>query len=83
MIKNLMTPQAAQLSPAVGMPDLGRDRVSPVRVLAMPGIVSAFAAGSSSTTAAVEGNAVCAYRHINDLVAKGAFPGVSAWSPPV
>ncbi|MBA2463651.1 MAG: hypothetical protein H0V42_01570 [Nocardioidaceae bacterium] len=80
MFTNIVTPQAAQQSAGFGMPGLGRDRVASVRVLPTTGVVSAAIAGSTAT---FEGTVACGYRHINDVAVKGAFPGASAWSPPV
>ncbi len=42
--------------------------------------------GASAT--AVDATAVCGYRHgwtdvVADATVKGAFPGTSAWSPPI
>ena len=74
MVANIITPQVAQQSAGfvmsdLGMSYLGRERVDSVHV--------------APTTAAFEGTAVCVDRHINDVAVKGAFPGTSAWSPPV
>ena len=71
-----------------GMPMPVRDRVASVRVLPMTtGVVSLPAGGAIVTAADVQGfqgTAVCGYRRLTDAVAvKGAFPGTSAWSPPI
>jgi len=72
-----------------GMPTFMRDRVASVRALSMTtGVVSVPAAGAIVPAAdeqGIQGTAVCGYRHLTDAVAvvKGAFPGTSAWSPPI
>ena len=70
-----------------GMPMPVRDRVASVRVLPMTTGVVSLPAGAIITAAdeqGVQGTAVCGYRHLTDAVAvKGAFPGTSAWSPPI
>lgn len=65
--------------------ELTRDRVASVRVLPVStGVVSLPAAGAIAPVTGVEGTAVCGYRLTTDAVAvKGAFPGTSAWSPPI
>ena len=66
------------------MPVSGNGLVDAVRPLPTPvtsGVVSAAAAGSKRR---VDATVVCGYRHITDVaVATGAFPGPSAWSPPI
>jgi hypothetical protein len=66
------------------MPISGSGLVDAVRALPTPvtsGVVSAAAAGSKPW---VDTTVVCGYRHITDVaVATGAFPGISAWSPPI
>jgi hypothetical protein len=72
-----------------GMPVIDRDRAASVRLLpkSTGQLVSPAGLGSQDTSvqATFEGTAVCGYRHIADAVAvvKGAFPGTSAWSPPI
>jgi hypothetical protein len=73
-----------------GMPastqELTRDRVASVRVLPMTtGVVSLPAAGAIAPVTGIQGTAVCGYRLTTDaaVVVKGAFPGTSAWSPPI
>ncbi|HJR50222.1 MAG TPA: hypothetical protein VJ794_03895 [Gemmatimonadales bacterium] len=66
------------------MPASVRDRVASVRVLPT-GAAAAATAGLRGTVTGIEGTTVCGYDHITDAVAvlKGAFPGTSAWSPPI
>jgi hypothetical protein len=66
-----------------GMPVSARVRVVSVRALPMTtGVVSAVAAGSKAVF--VDATPVCGYRQITDgAVLEGAFPGTSAWSPPI
>jgi hypothetical protein len=69
---------------AFGMP--ARERVASVRVLPMTtGVVSLPAAGAIAPVTGIQGTAVCGYRLTTDaaVVVKGAFPGTSAWSPPI
>lgn len=73
---------------AFGMPmsalELMRDRVASVRLLpATQGVVSVPAGAVRAT--GDQGTPVCGYSHITDLAVavKGAFPGTSAWSPPI
>ncbi len=65
----------------ITMPMISRDRVMSVRALPVTTGVVALAAG----TQRIEGTRVCADSHTADVVAvvKGAFPGTSAWSPPI
>jgi hypothetical protein len=65
-----------------GMPVSGRGRIASVRALPMTSVVSAVAAGSKS--ALVSAMPVCRYSRTTDVaVLTGAFPGTSAWSPPI
>ena len=70
-----------------GTPMPVRDRVASVRALPMTtGVVSLPAAGAIVLAGAdqgIQGTTVCGYRHVTDVVVKGAFPGTSAWSPPI
>ena len=71
-----------------GMPtstqELMRDRVASVRALPMTTGVVSLPAGVVVPATGIQGTAVCGYRHATDVVAvKGAFPGTSAWSPPI
>ena len=82
------TPMTTSRPAAFGMPasalEIMRDRVASVRALpATQGVVS-LPAGSVRATG-VQGTTVCGYSHITDLAVavKGAFPGTSAWSPPI
>ena len=65
----------------ISMPTISRDRVLSVRALPVTTGVVSLAAGMQR----VEGTRVCGYAHLVDDVAvvKGAFPGTSAWSPPI
>ena len=63
----------------ISMPTISRDRVLSVRALPVTTGVVSLAAGMQR----VEGTRVCGYAHIDDAVVKGAFPGTSAWSPPI
>ncbi|MGH3333497.1 MAG: hypothetical protein ACRDPJ_19540 [Nocardioidaceae bacterium] len=63
------------------MPVSGIAPVAATRALPAMGGVSVIAAGSKRFEATT---AVCGYRHITDVVVlTGAFPGTSAWSPPI
>ncbi|MGA9747725.1 MAG: hypothetical protein WBQ50_09770 [Nocardioides sp.] len=59
-----------------------RERVASVRALpVISGVVCLPAAGA---VMGLWGTAVCGYTHDADVaVVKGAFPGTSAWSPPI
>ena len=65
----------------ITMPMISRDRAVSVRALPVTTGVVSLAAGMQRA----EGTRVCAYTHLVDDVAfvKGAFPGTSAWSPPI
>jgi hypothetical protein len=55
-----------------------------VRTFPTQGGVSAVAAAAGTKRRLVDVAPVCTYTHITDAVApKGAFPGTSAWSPPI
>ena len=67
----------------LGMPVFGRDRVASLRALPMTtGAVTPIAGQKCvlmAQTPVIDG-----YRVVADLsVATGAFPGTSAWSPPI
>jgi hypothetical protein len=49
------------------------------------GVVSLPAAGAIAPVTGIQGTAVCGYRLTTDaaVAVKGAFPGTSAWSPPI
>jgi hypothetical protein len=65
-----------------GMPVSGRVRVSSLRALLTTGVVSPLAGQKCALmdqTQVIDG-----YRLVTDVaVATGAFPGTSAWSPPI
>ena len=71
--------------PVQELPVQERDRVASVRALPIStGVVSLPAAGAIASVTGNQGTAVCGYRLTTDAVAvKGAFPGTSAWSPPI
>ena len=78
MMLNVNSSQQASF----GMPMSGNARVAIVRALPTTGLALATAAGWKRGR--VDATPVCGYRHITGVVAvKGAFPGTSAWSPPV
>ncbi len=79
MFTNTMTSQAIAPSAGFGMSVIVRDRDAFLRALPTT-TVADWAAGFDGT-AVLEGTGVCAYRHISAV--KGAFPGTSAWSPPI
>jgi hypothetical protein len=89
MINTTMTiSQPAGFGMPMSTQELTRDRVASVRALPMTtGVVSVPAAGAivpAGDDQGIQGTAVCGYRHLTDAVAvKGAFPGTSAWSPPI
>ena len=63
------------------MPISGNGFVAAVRALPM-GAVPAAAAGSKRRL--LDTTTVCDYRHVTDVaVLNNAFPGASAWSPPI
>lgn len=71
-----------------GMPANGRVRVaSPSALPTTTGVMSAAVAGwkAAPVVTTDQDTVVCGYRHISDVVfvLKGAFPGTSAWSPPI
>jgi hypothetical protein len=68
-----------------GMPMSPRDRVASVRVLPVStGVVCLPTVGAIAPATGIQGTAVRGYRLAIDAVAvKGAFPGTSAWSPPI
>jgi hypothetical protein len=64
----------------IGMPATGASRGSDVRALWVGG-VSAIIAGPRRNEVVAP---VCAHKATTDVyVLKGAFPGTSAWSPPI
>ena len=67
----------------LGMPASGRVRVASLRALPMSTGVVSSAAGQKC--ALVDPTVVTGYRLVVTDVAviKGAFPGTSAWSPPI
>jgi hypothetical protein len=69
-----------------GMPTSWRDVVSAAAVRTFPamGGVSAEAAAAGTKRRVADVASVCTYTHIADVVVlDGAFPGTSAWSPPI
>jgi len=83
MIKNSQTSTQA----GIAMPISWSDAVSAAAVRTLPsmGGVSADAAAAAGTKRRFADVAsVCTYTHIADVVVlEGAFPGTSAWSPPI
>jgi hypothetical protein len=82
MINTMTTSQANGFA----MPASVRDRVAFVRVLPTTGCVTGASARPNAVEAGIQGTGAFGYRHIaTDAVAtlKGAFPGTSAWSPPI
>jgi hypothetical protein len=70
----------------IGMPISWPDAVSAAAVRTFPttGGVSAFAAAAGTKRRVVDMAQVGAYTHATDVVVlDGAFPGTSAWSPPI
>ena len=67
----------------IGMPSIERVRVSAPSSLPM--MTAAVAQASGQKCALAPSTLVTGYRHIVTDVAviKGAFPGTSAWSPPI
>jgi hypothetical protein len=68
----------------IAMPASVRDRAASVHAL-MTGAVTAATAGTCTPVTGIQGTRVSGYSLIGDAVAvrKGAFPGTSAWSPPI
>lgn len=83
MLNNLMTSTQAGFA----LPISWSDAVSAaaVRALLPMGEVSARAAAAGTKRRSADVAPVCGYAHITDgvVVLTGAFPGTSAWSPPI
>jgi len=67
------------------MPTFGSVLVAAVRALPVIDAQGGVSAVTAERTRAFDATTVCGYRHIATGVAvlKGAFPGTSAWSPPI
>jgi hypothetical protein len=82
---NTMT-TTVTMSQATGlaMPASVRDRVAFVHAIPT-GAAAAATAGLCTPATGIQGTRVSGYRLVSDVVAvrKGAFPGTSAWSPPI
>jgi hypothetical protein len=86
MISTNITTVTMSHADGFAMPASVRERAASVRVLPTPGAVAAATAGLACTPATgIQGTSVSGYRLDIDAVAvrKGAFPGTSAWSPPI
>jgi hypothetical protein len=82
VIKNIQTSKQA----GIAMPISWTDAVSAAAVRTLPsmGGVSAGAALAGTKRRFADVASVCTYTHIADVVVlEGAFPGTSAWSPPI
>jgi hypothetical protein len=82
VIKNFQTSSQA----GIGMPASWREAVSAVAARTFPtmGGVSVEAAVAGTKRRIADVAPVCTYAHITDVdVLEGAFPGTSAWSPPI
>jgi hypothetical protein len=82
VIKNIQTSNQA----GIALPISWTDAVAAASVRTLPSMggvsVEAAAAGTKRRFADVA--SVCTYTHITDVVVlEGAFPGTSAWSPPI
>jgi len=81
MIKNSQT----STQTGIAMPISWSDAVSAAAVRTLPsmgGVSADAAAGTKRRFADVA--SVCTYTHTADVVVlEGAFPGTSAWSPPI
>ena len=65
------------------MPMSGSGLVA-VRALPMTDAKGAVSAAAADRKGGFDGTTVCGYSHITTVaVRKGAFPGTSAWSPPI
>ena len=77
----------ASIQADITMPIAWTDAVSVAAVRTLPamGGVSAHAAAASTKRRSVGMASVCAYtpRIVDVVVLEGAFPGTSAWSPPI
>jgi hypothetical protein len=75
--------QAAHSNVSSGMPVFGRVRVTSLR--ALPMTTGAVIPASGQKCALTDSTPVTAgYRLVKDVaVITGAFPGTSAWSPPI
>lgn len=84
MISATITKVTMSQATGFAMPASVRERAAYVRVLPT-GVVVAATAGARIPVTGVQGTPVCGYSPITDAVAvlKGAFPGTSAWSPPI
>ena len=81
MIKNIQTSNQA----GIALPISWTDAVAAASVRTLPsmgGVSVEAAAGTKRRFADVA--SVCTYTHTADVVVlEGAFPGTSAWSPPI
>jgi len=69
----------------LAMPGSGNGLVAAVRALPVTFVGGALsAAAADSKRRVLDITPVCAYSHVTDVaVLDGAFPGTSAWSPPI
>jgi hypothetical protein len=82
VIKNFQTSSQAGIAMPISWPDAVS--AAAVRTLPSTGGVFAGAAAAVSKRRYVDVVAVCADTRITDVVVlDGAFPGTSAWSPPI
>jgi hypothetical protein len=82
VIKNFQTSLQAGIAMPVSWPDAVS--AAAVRTLPTTGGVSADAAVAGTKRRFADVASVCTYTHITDVVVlEGAFPGTSAWSPPI
>jgi hypothetical protein len=69
---------------AMSMPVSGSGLVAAVRPLPMNVVAGAAVCAAGSKRRADDTTPVWGYRHITDVAVRtGAFPGTSAWSPPM
>jgi hypothetical protein len=77
-INTTFSQQAGSAMPVSGVATLAAARTFPTM-----GGVSTVAAAAGSKRRIADVAPVCGYTHITDAVVLGAFPGTSAWSPPI
>ena len=76
----------ASIQAGIAMPIAWTDGVSVAAVRTLPamGGVSAHAAAAGTKGRSADVAPVCVYTRVADVfVLEGAFPGTSAWSPPI
>ncbi|HSJ20083.1 MAG TPA: hypothetical protein VK964_05880 [Nocardioidaceae bacterium] len=82
MIKNFQTSSQARIAMPISWPDAVS--AAAVRTLPTTGGVATGAAAAGTRRRFVDVVSVCTYTRMTDVVVlESAFPGTSAWSPPI